>query len=561
VAPSRILIVDDSPDDRLVLGRYLSRAGHAFEEAGCADEALARLRAGAFDCLLLDRKLPGMSGVDLIRALKGDQRLRFLPVVMLTGFETEENAVEALAAGADDFVGKSSGAQVLLARVEAVLRTKSLQDELRKVNADLARINQTLATANLEKATALQRVSGLLHEVRELAQRDSLTQLHNHGFFVETVTAEIKRARRLGQNICCLMLDLDYFKKVNDQHGHLIGDKLLIAVASQVGAFFRDVDVVARYGGEEFAVLLMSIYYEDAFRVAERLREQLAAAPIVAGDVSLRLTVSIGLASLLEDELPDLERFVGAADAALYEAKARGRNNTVCYREVVEGTPLPRPTGDSDDAVYGLAQAPQRAYLEAVRGLVTMLEARDPTTREHSLNVLRYTALITRELGLPQNEVEVIGNAAILHDLGKLSISDKILQKDGPLSSEEYREIKQHPESAVQLLQRSRYCRRERELIRHHHERLDGAGYPDGLRGDQIPLGARIIAVADAYDAMRSYRHYRPPLDMPQTVEQLVANAGTQFDPAVVRALLGGLQRHGLLGDEVDLEAALARLG
>jgi HD-GYP domain-containing protein (c-di-GMP phosphodiesterase class II) len=189
-----------------------------------------------------------------------------------------------------------------------------------------------------------------------------------------------------------------------------------------------------------------------------------------------------------------------------------------------------------------------------------MIEEKDPWTREHSLNVLRYATLIARELDLPDNEIEIIGNAAILHDLGKLGISDMILQKPGKLSDEEWAIIRTHPGAAVQLLQKGSYCRRERELILYHHERYDGHGYPKGLGGREIPLGARIIAVADAYDAMRSHRHYREPLAMDQAVEELVGNAGTQFDPDAVRALLRGLERLGLLPESIDLTVLLQRL-
>jgi diguanylate cyclase (GGDEF)-like protein len=556
---AQILIVDDNPDDRTLLARYARAAGHEPVVAQSGLEALTIARSKPFDCILLDWQMPGLSGIETVRQLKADPELRFLPVIMLTGLESEEHVIAGLEAGADDFVGKSSTATVIAARIAAALRAKVLQDELRRVNNELARTNDELVAANQAKASALERIAGLLQEVRDLSQRDSLTNLYNHGFFFEAVGNELRRAKRYHHNVCCLMVDLDYFKRVNDTHGHLVGDRILQALAGSMKRFFREGDVVARYGGEEFSVLLLNIFYDDAFRVAERFRQRIESQPFETGAGALKVTVSIGVCSLLEDGVEDDEKLVALADAALYEAKARGRNNTVTYREMVRESRVARETS-GDDAQYGLAQSTQRAYLEAVRALVTMIEDKDPWTREHSLNVLRYATLIARELALPDNEIEVIGNAAILHDLGKLGISDTILQKPGRLTEEEWVVMKTHPNAAVQLLQKGSYCRRERELILYHHERWDGTGYPKGLRGRDIPFGARVIAVADAYDAMRSHRHYREPLGIAQAVEELVGNAGTQFDPNAVAALLRGLHRLGLLPESTELPALLGRL-
>ncbi|MBU4478067.1 MAG: HD-GYP domain-containing protein, partial [Candidatus Omnitrophica bacterium] len=202
----------------------------------------------------------------------------------------------------------------------------------------------------------------------------------------------------------------------------------------------------------------------------------------------------------------------------------------------------------------------KQSYLESVKTLIVTLEERDSYTREHSLNVLRYSAMVAKVMGLAENEIALIGNAAILHDLGKIVISDQILCKKDKLTEDEYALIKKHPLIAVRILKKSNYMKRELQIILYHHERYDGKGYPVGLKGKKIPLGARIIAVCDSYDAMRSARPYREALPINRVISELVDNAGSQFDPEVVDAFLRGLANNELLPAEVDIKDVMQKI-
>lgn len=521
-----VLIIDDNPDDRVMFSRYLKQAGFIVEATGNYLEAMGMALKKEVDCVLLDSQMPEISGIEVLKKLKSDAQLKFIPVIMLTGLEEEKHVLKGLDSGADDYLGKSNSPEIIIARVKAAIRVKKLQDELKEVSI-----------------------------------KDSLTKLYNHGYFRDALCKEFHRAKRYGQNMTCLMLDIDYFKRVNDTCGHLFGDKVLTEIADCIKKCIRESDILARYGGEEFSILLIESDYQKSFIVSEKIRSCIESCEFKDRNISVKLTISIGLSSLLEDGVLDKEKFLGFADLALYSAKMGGRNNVVMYKDVENSNVLEdMKIKHIEDRIFGIEEISKQSYLESIKTLITTHEQKDPFTREHSLNVLRYASMIAEEMHLPKNEIAIISNAAILHDLGKIGIPDAIVFKKDRLTEDEYSVMKRHPAIAFNILRKSDYMRRELEVILHHHEQFDGKGYPSGLEGKNIPLGSRIIAVADSYDAMRSHRSYRDDILHEAIIDTLVRNAGIQFDPEVVRAFLNGLNKNGLLPSGMDIKQKLVFL-
>jgi diguanylate cyclase (GGDEF)-like protein/putative nucleotidyltransferase with HDIG domain len=350
-----------------------------------------------------------------------------------------------------------------------------------------------------------------------LALTDPLTGLGNHRSFHERLERELRSAEAQNSPFTLCLLDIDDFKRVNDLFGHPAGD----SVIAQIGARLRQNGEAFRLGGDEFALLLPGRTAEEALPTAQSVLSRIAAVDLTdVGSVS----VSAGLASfplhgVHRDEL------IRLADSALYWAKEHGRNRVHLYRpEVVELSELRR-----------LAHGPDRAArFRAAASLSKAVDARDTYTGSHSSRVAELGAWIAARLGLDVEHVELTRLAGSLHDLGKLAVPEEILRKPGPLTPAERLVLERHSQIGFRMLE-SLGVDPVAEWVLHHHERWDGRGYPDGLAGEQIPLSARIIFVADAYDAMTSDRAYRSRLTPQEAVAELERCAGTQFDPEIVR--------------------------
>ena len=370
-------------------------------------------------------------------------------------------------------------------------------------------------------------VERLVARLADAARTDPLTELWNRRGFQDVLETELARARRGDRPLSLLIIDLDHFKSVNDLLGHPGGDKVLKSFSQQMRRLTRDVDVAARLGGEEFAILLPEAAKHDAFLVAERLRRAAKAAFV---DTPAPLTVSIGVACHPDDG-DDADDLLRAGDQALYAAKQLGRDRSVIYNpELIAG--------------LGDGRGPEPSGGGQVPSLLVLSEAidlRDSGPAQHSQSVSRLARAIARELGLPQPVVERIALAGVLHDVGKVGVRDAILQKPGPLDELEWEEMRKHSELGARILAGADLGDIA-EWVFAQHERLDGSGYPLGLRGDAIPLESRILAVADAYEAMTTARPYSPAMDHDDAASELRRCAGTQFDGDVVEALLAAIR-------------------
>jgi diguanylate cyclase (GGDEF)-like protein/putative nucleotidyltransferase with HDIG domain len=356
--------------------------------------------------------------------------------------------------------------------------------------------------------------------MRHLAEHDPLTGLRNRRGLQEHIDAEIARVGTVAVLVC----DLDNFKRVNDALGYVQGDEALRRFAGVLG------DVggrAARLGGEEFAVVLSGVGEDEALAAGERVRAEVAR---VFDDFPWPVTTSVGVA-VSGPGTESASLLLRAATRAVFGAKRLGRDRCVAYHaETLE--PLLGTLEEGGGAA--------REQLAAAMLLAETLDLRDVGTARHSQTVGRYAEGIARTLGLPDDRVERIRAAGVLHDIGKLGVADAVLKKPGPLTDEEWTEMRRHPELGARILDHAN-LRDISGWVLAHHERMDGFGYPNGLTGEQIPLEARILAVADAYEAMTADRAYRAALGHDAAQAELRAGAGTQFDPRVVEAFLAVL--------------------
>src|SRR5918999_911679 len=368
------------------------------------------------------------------------------------------------------------------------------------------------------------RIARLTARLSEATRADPLTGLLNRRAFEGRFDAELGRSRRTGRSVSVVIGDLDWLDLVNVRHGHRTGDAVLRLVARDMEKWKRRIDSAARIGGEEFGLLLPETDEAGAFLVAERLRR---AAHRTFADLPVPVTISFGVASF-PDHGCEREELLAAAWSAMGAAKEMGKDRSVIYSPEVA-----RVLGAQPHADAGL-------QLATVIGLAEALDIRETGTTGHSHTVGRLCELTAAKLGLPSERVERVRLAGVLHDVGKVGVSDRLLTKPGPLDPEEWQQMRTHPEIAARLLANPEF-EDLRAWVLAHHERPDGRGYPYRLEAGEIPLEASILAVADAYEAMTADRSYRAALGEKAARAELEAGSGQQFDPQVVEAFLAAL--------------------
>ena len=385
------------------------------------------------------------------------------------------------------------------------------------------------------------------------AKTDPLTGVANREVLLTALTNEVDRANRYMEPLSVAFIDIDRFKPINDTHGHASGDIVLTQVADLVANNIRGLDLLGRYGGEEFMLILPGTTPEDAYTLAEKLRSLVMKTPLrLPSDDTLRLTISIGVAGGVGGHLTP-GRLTSDADAAMYSAKSLGRNQTYVFKSVDDDTVIPRAPVSAEGRRKAAAIG-KWANATATDALASVL-AWQPHHRGRPSDMI--AALATRvatQMALPEEEIERIRIAALLHDLGKLAIPHEILDKTTELTEWEWQGIAEHPRIGQMILEQATTLRDAVPIVLHHHERYNGHGYPHGLKGREIPLGARVVAVADAYHAMVHDRPYQAARSHSEALAELERHAGTQFDPEVVKVFCQ-LYRDGVPADglhEVD---------
>jgi response regulator RpfG family c-di-GMP phosphodiesterase len=462
-----LLVVDDEKSISDIVGQYLRMKGYTVSCAESAEAAIEIIKKNTIDLVLSDIKMPGMSGVELLKWVR--EFNRSLPVLVTTGFPTLDTAIEALKLGAFDYLTKPFHLEELAEKIKRALINKQLEEE----NLLFSRL-----------------VS--LHEVTKiLASTLQLVEL-NH----KALDFSVKIAKADGG--CLLFFDESsrlFLGETTERHTQEFWEQPVFVAASRWVAENEEPMVVEAGQAKpfkEFPDLPESVHHYIAFPLKTPQR-------------------TLGVLNLIRmrDKHPfsnvDLEIINVLASQASISIE-----NVRLYQNIRDN------------------------YLKTVRGFALAVEAKDRYTHGHSENVMKYTVVLAKHLGLPDEELENVKYAGLLHDIGKIGVSELILNKPGRLTPSEFDEIKKHPSLGANIIADVPFLRPLVPMVLHHHEFFDGNGYPSGIKGDQIPFGARILSVADAYEAMTSDRPYRRSLSQQTALEILSSGKGKQFDPQIV---------------------------
>jgi diguanylate cyclase (GGDEF)-like protein/PAS domain S-box-containing protein/putative nucleotidyltransferase with HDIG domain len=425
---------------------------------------------------------------------------------------------------------------------KAIRIAGSLSDitERKEAEKNLKRALSDLKFALASEKVLLDELDRRNKELVALSITDGLTGLYNHRFIQERFDFEFKRVRRYDGTLSCMLMDIDHFKRVNDTFGHQFGDLVLREIATILRTQSREVDICGRYGGEEF-MIITNQGVDGALRYATKLHTAIENHMFESTEHKVHITVSIGIAEWSKEILTKQE-LIEHADMALYQAKEDGRNLIRIWKEVEkrhEDHEIDKSGIENlKDKFDSLTNRMRITYMESTYALLRAVDARDHYTEVHSQNVSGYAVEMGKFLLLEDEEIEVLRSAGLLHDIGKIGISQEILVKKGALTERDFEALKKHPTIGVNILKDVKFLEKEIPIILHHHEWYDGCGYPQGLKGREIPLGARILAVVDAFDAMTTDREFKQKISLRAAMEELRRGSGTQFAPEMVDALI-----------------------
>ncbi|WDP89823.1 MAG: response regulator [Desulfobacter sp.] len=493
----KILVVDDEEGILDVTEGYFQRKGYEVYTAGNGAEALEIINRINIGCIFTDINMPVMDGLELAERVR--QIESTLPVVVMTGYPSLENSIQTLKNGVVDYLIKPVNLEQMELTLTRILRERELfvenlilkeeverQERLRKLNEELIR--------RVEEVNTLNRV------MEDFAATDS-----SYGIFNKVVDLGVEE----------LKADKVFFHIYSEQ------DRSLVLVAKSSSGYEDD--------------LVLKSYSSD---IPEQAKAFIVES--LEGDENPCLIAGAGSTNALGEPVRSFmgvplkirDKIFGVASAYIFENGRAFSEQDIYYMNFI--------TQKAASAIENIAlyENIYENLFSTLYAFVTALEVRDLYTRKHSTRVARYAHMIAEEMGCTEEELDVINFAGSLHDIGKIGIRDDILLKPGRLTEDEYEKIKEHPVIGADIISKLGLWDREMEIIRHHHERFDGNGYPDGLKGNQIPKLARIMSVADCYDAMASDRAYRKKMDKKDVLAIIAENSGTQFDPEAVDAFL-----------------------
>ena len=383
----------------------------------------------------------------------------------------------------------------------------------------------------------------LYQEARLTSLTDTLTSVGSRKMLEDKLQVEFDRSKRYKRKFSLAIFDLDNFKTINDVLGHGSGDEALKKLAKCMKREKRTTDILTRYGGDEFVMIMPETKAIDAVTLLERIRDKVQQIKLTQ---NLPMTISCGIAEHSFKPSDSSREVMRRADLALYEAKSAGRN---CVK-VWDKTMSKAINNDIENEkikklqrrIAGLSEQAEKVFIQSIWGLVQALEAKDPYSKKHSENVMYYAVGIAKTMKIASEQIDVILRAAMIHDIGKIGIPDAILTKPAKLTPRERSVIEQHPLIAVRILEKMTFLEQEIAIIRHHHEKWNGHGYPDGLSNSAIPLGARIMAIADTFDALTSNRTYHKARSIAEAIEILVDSSGYDYAPKAVEGMVSWVE-------------------
>jgi len=484
-APLRVLVIEDDEALGRLIQLVLSQYTEHVTVVRSGQSALAELAVRTFDAVASDISLPDMSGLDVI------SRARVLApatgIVAITGFVDVDVAVRSMKAGADDFLGKPFDADILWHMLN-----KAVDNRARRLEA--------------EQAAAY----------RQLAYTDALTGSPNRRFVDEFIIDAVVTSGTTGSPLTVAYLDIDNFKLLNDFVGHEQGDQVLKRVVAALCSHIAEPAVYGRFGGDEFVAVFPQTTESEARVALDKVRTAVSQIEVINGaHVTVPTRISLGIASYRGYESP--RDLIAEAEERMYIDKAV--SPVMMHSSRSGGLP--------NDALLKVGN------LKSLRSLVKAIDRRDSYTRFHSDHATQLATELAEQLDISPEMMSAITIGGPIHDLGKIVVPDEILRKPGPLTPEERRAMEEHPVIGAAITAAVTDYDTVVHLVRHHHERFDGSGYPAGLRHEQISLPTRLFSLADAYSAMTTDRPYRKGLSTEQAVEQIQQGRGSQFDPDI----------------------------
>jgi diguanylate cyclase (GGDEF)-like protein/PAS domain S-box-containing protein/putative nucleotidyltransferase with HDIG domain len=376
---------------------------------------------------------------------------------------------------------------------------------------------------------------------------DPLTKIYNYRYLLQKLRRELELAKRGRNKLSGLLLDIDNFQFINDTYGYIEGDRIIKNISELLKNYIRKTDIVGRYADDSFLVILPQTDKKGGYHLASRIHTAITGIKAKSGEHEISLTVTISVVTYPEDSVSTMNEFLARLENLLNKAK-EGGGNTIYVAQWdklpdYDYIPKTNMVKDFQSTLYGLSKKLHSTILETVFALANAVKAKDAYTKEHSEKIAYYATLTAEEMNLPKEEIENIKIGAILHDIGKIGISDKILNKPSSLTKEERECVSLHPEIGANIIKTIKFLREVVPIVLYHHERFDGKGNHWGVKGRDIPIGARIVSVIDVYHALISDRPYRKALPQQEALKILEEEKGKKFDPEIVDAFFRVLER------------------
>jgi len=525
----KVLIAEDENISRRRLEKALEDMN--YEVISCRDglEAWKAIEPeDAPHLLILDWVMPGMDGIELCRKARKQAKEIYTYILLLTSKGEEDDIIKGMEAGADDYITKPFNKHELEVRLKAGRRIVGLSKE------------------NLEIRDTL----------RTQAIRDGLTGLYNRRYMTEILEREFSRALRYQTDLSCLLFDIDFFKDINDTFGHAFGDLVLRKISTFLEKDLKKSDSAFRYGGEEFLILLPDTHIEGARTMAEKIRTTCETKTHNDGANSTTVTVSIGVASVKHHHTSESKELIAFADKALYHAKAEGRNRVKVYME--ESTAQSADGEISKDKGFrylkenlsSILEKTKKASIESLDLMVRDICASKP--RKDNQKVSEYFTLIGERLRLPPSIIDTFKRSASLHENFNILLEKKLKSESKTLNTDKKTRAEDGPYMMAELTRLFDFFANERSVLLHHHENFDGTGYPEGLKGNEVPLGARIFAIVDAIVNLTSEQSFEKNITTEKVIEKLADNAGKQFDPMLVSLFFEIIEENKMLSVHGD---------